>query len=270
MLSVNNRIAQLRQVLKLSQDEFGERIAIVRSGISNIENGIRKVNDRVIKLICQEFDVNEKWLRTGIGEMFNTDTENILYNLVRKYNLDELDEKILLSYINLNANQRRVFKDYITSIIDKSEADFKPDNIIAFTSIKSEIPAVYKVRDKYKVPVIGRVAGGQPITAIENRDDSIETDIKCDCALELKGKSMEPDYPDGSILLINRQPSLEQGELGIIFILRDAIVTEVTFKRFYQDGSKVTLRSLNSNYPSQEYNAIDIMIYGKVVGKAVQ
>ena len=78
---------------------------------------------------------------------------------------------------------------------------------------------------------------------------------------------MEPDYPDGSILLIKRQPNLELGEAGIIFILKDAIVTEATFKRFYQDGSNVTLRPINSEYLPQEYNALDIMIYGKVVGK---
>ncbi len=154
------------------------------------------------------------------------------------------------------------------TIVYNSKADFEPDNVSEFACVKSEIPAIYKLTNKHRVPVIGRVSGGQPISAIENYFEDIETDIRCDCALELKGDSMEPEYPNESILLIKRQSNLEQGEAGIIFILQDATVADVTFKRFYQDGSKVTLRPINNSYLPQEYDAMDIMIYGKVVGKA--
>lgn len=85
--------------------------------------------------------------------------------------------------------------------------------------------------------------------------------------MELHGDSMEPDYPDGCILLVTKQPNLEEGEAGIIYIMQDAVVIETTFKRFYQNGSIVVLRPINSNYPAKEYDAMDIMIYGKVVGK---
>lgn len=267
-MTVNERVRQVRNALNLTQKDFGNRITLAQTYLSQIEKGSRNVTEKIFKIICHEFNVNEEWLRTGKGEMFNSYGDNILFDISKKYRLDELDEKILLTYIKLNANQRKVFKDYIRSLIDESWTICKQDNILAFARIKSETPAVYNVGGQYRVPFIGRVSGGQPITAIENRDGMIETSIRCDVALELKGDSMEPDYPDGSILLINRQPILETGEAGIIFILKDAVVTEVTFKKFYMDGSKVILRPINSNYPPQEYDAMDIMIYGKVVGKA--
>jgi transcriptional regulator with XRE-family HTH domain len=232
-MTVNERVRLVRNALNLTQKDFGNRVTLAQTYLSQIEKGSRNVTEKIFKIICHEFNVNEEWLRTGKGEMFNSYGDNILFDISKKYRLDELDEKILLTYIKLNANQRKVFKDYIKSLIDDSLTDNIPDNVLAFTRIKSEIPAVYKVDGKYKVPVIGRVSGGQPITAIENHYDTIETSIKCDLALELKGDSMEPDYPDGCILLVNRQPILETGEAGIIFILKDAVVTETTFKRFY-------------------------------------
>lgn len=64
-----SRIIELRTELNISQEELGERIGLSRSGVSNIEKGKRALNDRHIKLICSEFNVSEKWLRTGEGDM---------------------------------------------------------------------------------------------------------------------------------------------------------------------------------------------------------
>lgn len=65
---VNSRIKELRTRLKLTQEEFGEKIGLSKSGISNIENGTRNVSSRHIKLICNVFNVNESWLTTGIDD----------------------------------------------------------------------------------------------------------------------------------------------------------------------------------------------------------
>lgn len=65
MEGVNNRIKQLRIGLNLTQEEFGSRIGLSKSGISNIENGTRPVSQRHIKLISKEFGVSEWWLGHG-------------------------------------------------------------------------------------------------------------------------------------------------------------------------------------------------------------
>ncbi len=68
---MNERIKQIRIKLGLSQDEFGRRLGVTRGAITNIE--LNKVDPKplFVDLICREFGVNEIWLRTGEGEMFD-------------------------------------------------------------------------------------------------------------------------------------------------------------------------------------------------------
>lgn len=66
------RIKALREKLGLSMDKFGNRIGVTRSAISKMESGaVAKISEQAIISICREFNVNEEWLRTGSGEMFN-------------------------------------------------------------------------------------------------------------------------------------------------------------------------------------------------------
>ena len=67
---MNERIKHLRKVLHLSQDEFGDKIGIRGASVSLVENGKRNVSNQVITAICREFNVNENWLLTGSGDMF--------------------------------------------------------------------------------------------------------------------------------------------------------------------------------------------------------
>lgn len=67
---MNTRIKMIRNAKQLTQDEFGKKIGSARNTIANYENGNRIPSNAVITSMCREFDVNEKWLRTGEGEMF--------------------------------------------------------------------------------------------------------------------------------------------------------------------------------------------------------
>ncbi len=72
---MNNRIKELRKNLSLSQTEFGKKLGVTNATISRIENKKRNITEQMILSICQEFNVNENWLRTGEGEMFNKTSE---------------------------------------------------------------------------------------------------------------------------------------------------------------------------------------------------
>lgn len=67
---MNERIKSLRSTLKLTQQDFADRLGIKRGSIANYELGRNEPIDAVISLICREFNVSEEWLRTGQGEMF--------------------------------------------------------------------------------------------------------------------------------------------------------------------------------------------------------
>ena len=72
---MKDRLFWLRKSeLKLSREKFGERVGMSGSEIRNIEDGVTRLKENKIPLICREFSVNEVWLRTGEGEPFQEET----------------------------------------------------------------------------------------------------------------------------------------------------------------------------------------------------
>lgn len=69
---MQERIKNIRKYYKLTQTEFGERIGVKGNTITGYETGLRSPSDAVIVSICREFSINEKWIRTGEGEMLKT------------------------------------------------------------------------------------------------------------------------------------------------------------------------------------------------------
>lgn len=65
--TIEDRILTIREKLELSQEEFGERIGVTKSTISLLERKLRNPSERVIRDICREFNINEEWLRNGVG-----------------------------------------------------------------------------------------------------------------------------------------------------------------------------------------------------------
>ena len=67
---MKDRIKKIRKNVGLTQKEFAERLGLKQNTIATYEIGRIGISDTVILSICREFNVNEKWLRTGEGEMF--------------------------------------------------------------------------------------------------------------------------------------------------------------------------------------------------------
>lgn len=81
---MNERIKKIRNKLNMNQSEFGNKIGLGQAGVSAIEKGIRGITERNIQLICEKFDVNEEWLRTGAGgedNMFTKLSEDDRFSL---------------------------------------------------------------------------------------------------------------------------------------------------------------------------------------------
>ena len=70
---MSRRIRDIRKKLGLTQSDFGRKIGIEGGSLSMIERGINSLTEQNIKLICSIYNVNEDWLRTGNGEMFNSE-----------------------------------------------------------------------------------------------------------------------------------------------------------------------------------------------------
>lgn len=76
-MNISERVRFLRkEQLHLTQEALGEPLGLTRANIANIEAGRVAVTERVVLALCEKFNVNETWLRTGEGEIFIPLTRN--------------------------------------------------------------------------------------------------------------------------------------------------------------------------------------------------
>ena len=101
MDSIASRVKYLRQELKLSQKEFGERIGVSQTKIYEIEKNNR-LSNLIKRAICNEFELNEKWLLTGEGDMYSANHNNKEIELFIASFKDERVKKLILRISTLN------------------------------------------------------------------------------------------------------------------------------------------------------------------------
>ena len=73
---MQERLKALRLKLNLTQSAFASRIGTTQNVVANYEIGRRNPSSSALNNICKEFNVNETWLRTGEGEMFQPKSRN--------------------------------------------------------------------------------------------------------------------------------------------------------------------------------------------------
>lgn len=121
---MNERIKELRLALNLSAEKFGAPFGVTRFNISKIETGASGITEHMIKSICREYNVNETWLRTGNGNMFNELTRaELAAHLVGK-TLTTENDFILNTFIalgQLSPDDWKVIEKLVESIKHKSE-----------------------------------------------------------------------------------------------------------------------------------------------------
>ena len=101
---MKDRIKKIRKELDLTQQEFADKIGIKRNSVAKYETGENVPSAASISLICREFDVNEEWLRTGIGEMFiPLDRRSSIAKLTKQL-LDEEEDSFKNRLISVLAN----------------------------------------------------------------------------------------------------------------------------------------------------------------------
>lgn len=116
-MSIGERIKAVRDELNMTQAEFAEKLGTARNTIANYEIGRREPMEATIKSICREFNVNYDWLKEGIGETFDAVPETLVDELAQEFNLDDLDKRIILGYIRLPEDDRKVIKRYVQGLI---------------------------------------------------------------------------------------------------------------------------------------------------------
>lgn len=116
---MDKRIKELRKALNLTQNELGSRIGMTPNTITNYETGRRVPSNQVIFSICREFNVNEDWLRTGNGDMFNPISEGEeldLYVGRISGGADEFKKNLIKTLCKLSEDEWDVLKKIISEM----------------------------------------------------------------------------------------------------------------------------------------------------------
>lgn len=122
-----------------------------------------------------------------------------------------------------------------------------------------------------QIPVLGRVHAGQTTYANEEILDYVDVNPEKlteeeHFGLYVQGDSMLPELHNGDLVIVRRQPSLENGDLGV-FSIGDS---ETTIKQYQKLKRHIVLQALNESYESwmysfQEFDELPVLILGKVV-----
>ena len=117
---MKERIRELRRHLNMTMEEFGARIGLTKSAVSFIESGRNGARDQTVFAICREFSVNEHWLRTGEGEMFEQTRETVLDRLATEYDLSREQRSVIEAFLDLDPQERDVILKYVHNVFDRS------------------------------------------------------------------------------------------------------------------------------------------------------
>jgi repressor LexA len=118
------------------------------------------------------------------------------------------------------------------------------------------------------VPVMGRIAAGVPISAIQQHthDIAVPPDLLTNgehFALEVKGDSMiDAGIHDGDIVIIRRTDAAENGDIVVALVEQE----EATLKKLRKKGTTIALEAANPKYETRIFGPDQVDIQGRLVG----
>ena len=126
--ALNERVRHLRKdVLDMSQRQFADALGMAQTSISALESPGGGVSERFIKTVCTMFNVNENWLRTGEGPIYNEGEAFSLDRWAKEHGATELELEIVKVYFELDPSIRRAvmdhFKAHFANAVDPDEAE---------------------------------------------------------------------------------------------------------------------------------------------------
>ncbi|HEY9011260.1 MAG TPA: transcriptional repressor LexA [Devosia sp.] len=135
------------------------------------------------------------------------------------------------------------------------------------TNTSAPIPAS-EIGRAVSIPVMGRIAAGTPIEAIQTHSHTISVPPEMlgageHFALEVRGDSMiEAGIFDGDTVLIKKQDSASTGEI-VVALVDDE---EATLKRLRRRGNSVALEAANPSYETRIFPPDRVKVQGRLVG----
>jgi repressor LexA len=144
--------------------------------------------------------------------------------------------------------------------------DYNRSRSIDLLAPKGRLKQAMAVNTTMVLPLMGRIAAGLPIEAVENPETISLADFvrsKEVFVLEVRGDSMQDEHIlSGDYVLVEKSKTAHNGDIVVALV----DTTDATLKRFYRDGDKIRLQPSNMNMKPIIVPAASVQIQGRVIG----
>jgi repressor LexA len=168
----------------------------------------------------------------------------------------------------LNLNSLATVHKHITNLEKKGllTRDYNRSRSIDLLPPKGRLKQSIAVNTGVVLPLLGRIAAGHPIEAVQNPETISLADFvrsKEVFVLEVRGDSMQDEHIlDGDYVLVERSKTAHNGDIVVALVEG----TDATLKRFYREGENIRLQPSNVNMQPIIVRAEAVEVQGRVIG----
>lgn len=228
-----DRIRHYREKLGMEQKALAAMVGVTANAVSNWERGRARPDVNLLPNICEALQIT-------LYQLYDLDDPSGSYSAA--------EERFMDDYRQLTSGNR-----YAVSVL--TQALLKVQQAESCRAIRKltlfERPLAAGVGDPNEFEDSG--------TPIYVYDDSLT--CRADCVFTVNGDSMEPDYPDGCMVLVKRisdSGELTPGDIGVFMIDNETYI-----KEYREDG----LHSLNPAYPVMRFSDFEhVYLIGRIIG----
>lgn len=260
-------LKKLRAAHGYTQMEVAEMLGVQRPTYSRYESGERQPDYETLIKLSKIFGASIDYI-VGKTDFSAEENRRICQNVIRLWETIE------------NPPNPENIVDIVKPFqqIQKSEYQFTYEALDQFATyfgvgvdVLTAEPVSLQKAKGIKIPVLGQVAAGIPMEAIENIVDYEEISESMAAGgeyfgLKIKGSSMEPRIKEGDVVIVRQQPEVESGDVAIVMVNGECATCKKVL--FANDG--ITLLPYNPVfepmfYSSEQVNELPVRIIGKVV-----
>ncbi len=189
---------------------------------------------------------------------------NFLKDKIKKTNVSPSFEEMKIA---MGLKSKSGIQRLIDGLVERGFIEKKNNKKRAINIIEGSIPK--KDNQLISLPLLGNIAAGSPIEAIENTNDNIQipknliSNNKKNYVLKVNGNSMvNKGIVDGDKAIIEYCDDADNGDIVVALINNN----EVTLKKLKKEKDKIHLIPENDNYKVQSFNSDEVKIQGKLKG----
>ena len=239
---VCQRIRYFREKKHMEQKALAAELGIISNAVSNWENGRSRPDIASLPKICQILGVT-------MDELFDLPAApQPTITVTSKTPVVTGDDELLGKYHRLNKGHRSVVDSLLDKLGDVEDEELY-NSICEETRFSKQLAAGYDPGEEFDDK-------GQPILLYKEKIDP-----RMDCIFPVSGDSMEPEFHDGDLVMVQRMKNgsdLDPGEIGAF------IVGNETYIKQYR---KAGLRSLNPKYKMMRFSEDEqVFVIGRVLG----